>query len=232
MKTLSTNAALVCCLLAAFAACGPSSNAHTTGTNGSGGATATSGGANGTGTGGSGGSAGATSFTGMGTFTAMGSDAGTVSATMAPVITLSGSPSFSGSYSFNIGDQGSLLPSGGTLTFKSPSGITSVQLAIGIEFPGTAPTTGTFTDATANVCGTLSMIYSNDALTIDNNFTAGQPACPAGTAPMNTGSWSLTLSSLSLGPTMNTVTYYTAHGSLTASMIDGNGDTGSINLTF
>ena len=179
--------------------------------------------------GGSGGS-GSETFTGTGTFTAT-SAAGPVNATLAPIIEIGGSPNFLGSFAFSI-NIGTATGRDG-LTFSSPSGITSNLLGLSVGFPGTAPTTGTFTQDSTGYCGTIGLTYSNDAQTINENFTAGADACPPSN-PGNTGSWSLTLSSLTLGPTNSDtgVTYYTAHGSFSASMVDGASGTGTLSVTF
>ena len=66
---------------------------------------------------------------------------------------------------------------------------------------------------------------------MNEGFSAGLNSCSDAGFP-NLGTWALTIGSLSEGATLGSTVYYTAHGSLTAALVDANGNPGTLSLTF
>jgi hypothetical protein len=215
-----------CLLLLAstLAACGGKTGSATAGQNGGGTGGTNGGGASGGGT--SGGNSDG-EFLAQGNFTVSGADSGSASATLAGFQSSLTSGTSDGS-EFSLaavtGDSTS------SANFSTPAGIGSYTVTGNFYFPGTPASGMTLTNA--DTCGSVGFSYGSVSQPFANNFVAASTAgidCTA--ASMSSGSWTLTLSSVSavqngLGNS------YTAHGSLNATMPDGSGDTGTLALTF
>jgi hypothetical protein len=121
----------------------------------------------------------------------------------------------------------------GTLTFTKPAKAPDPNLLSSISLPA-APAPGTYTDTMTGVCGgvTIATNGGNSATGVDWVASA---ACPNFSMPI--GAWTLNLTSAVKQPPITGYsgeTFYTVHGSLTATMSDGTAlnDTAMLDLTF
>jgi hypothetical protein len=122
----------------------------------------------------------------------------------------------------------------GTPMFSSPAGATS-DFVCDIGFTA-APTSGTTTQASSGVSGGVSLTVTTS--TADFGYSASSAASGGGSAA--TGTWSLDLSSVNqfcgASDVEASVSEYTVHGSLNATMVgnaaDGGTATGTLKLTF
>ena len=133
----------------------------------------------------------------------------------------------------NNPDGGGNLP--GFITFSSPNGVTMSVLVSSIELVG-APTTGVFTAAT-NGCGSIEIEYGNDVGDIDVFTALSASTCTDGGTQTARGSWSLNLTAATLAPgsvsdPYETIDLFAVHGTLTAMLVDPNGNPGTLSLSF
>ena len=181
-------------------------------------------------TGGTGGTTGGgnTSFPASGTFIAVSADGGTVANG-----TLT---NFQGSLSqflaVGTGYQFSIAAVSGdgmsSASFSLPSGINTYTFTSSIVFPN-APAVGSILNSAS--CGNVGFTYGTTAQPFLYNYVA-QVAGANCTGQVNGGgSWNLSFSSVS-GPEGSLGNFYTAHGTLEASMPDGLGNLGQLFLTF
>ncbi len=209
-------------LCTVVSACGSGSKGTTAGgsggSSGSSGSGASSGGSSGSGNG---------EFPSGGTFTVSGADSGSASAKLA---------GFQSSLTTGTSDGTELgiaaVNGDGTSSavFSTPTGIASYTFTGNLYFPA-QPTSG-MTLTNSQTCGSIAFSYGSASKPFEYGFEASSTAganCTSATS--NAGSWTLTLSSVTLVPGVVNNSY-TAHGTLNATMPDGMGDTGTLDLTF
>ncbi len=178
-----------------------------------------------------GGSSGQYWSNGNGTFTGTNPSGAAVSATFtdAQVFFEEVSTGASGtSYAFDVVTSSGSGGTGGLLTFSSPTGA-SGSFVSDIAITG-APAVGTVTSTSSVSSGGLQLIYSTPSDT--QGYFAHGPQQQVGAE----GSWSIDLTSATVfggsSDGSGSAAYYTVHGTLTAQMIDENGGSGTLNLTF
>jgi hypothetical protein len=115
------------------------------------------------------------------------------------------------------------------LEFSSPAGIISSNFAANIGFNG-PPVPGTYTEQSSSVSGGVDLAYST------SSAGEGFSANAAVGASQATGSWTLVLTSVvatdgGSGPPAS-LAYETPHGTLTASLTDDHGGSGTLQLAF
>lgn len=222
MITRSRPFLLSVALATVVSACGPGSKGATAG--GSGGGNSSSSGSGGASSGGSSGS-GDDQFPSSGTFTVTGTNSASANlAGFQTSLTTGTSDGTEWSVAAVNGDSTS------SAVFSTPTGIASYTFTCSLYFPA-KPAAGT-TLTSSQTCGSIGFSYGSAAKPFEYDFEASSTAGASCTAASsNKGSWTLTLSSVTLVPGV-VDTSYTAHGTLTATLPDGNGDTGTLDLTF
>jgi len=113
-------------------------------------------------------------------------------------------------------------------TFTTPAGITVYTFTANVYVAG-VPTAGSkYSDKQS--CGQVAFSYGTAAKPFKYSLQALAKGANCSTVNSTSGSWSLSFTSVT--PLPGVGSNYTAHGTLTATMPDGTGDTGSLNLTF
>jgi len=115
------------------------------------------------------------------------------------------------------------------LEFSSPSGLVSGVLNVNIGFGG-PPVPGAYTEQSIGASGGIGLGYSTASGSEAFSATAGTGSTP------EAGSWTLTIASLTVpdedGGFSDSPLYETAHGMLSATLTDGHGGSGTLQLTF
>lgn len=125
----------------------------------------------------------------------------------------------------------------GTPVFTSPSGATSADFVCDIALTA-APSTGTLTEASTGVCGGVTITFATSTGGDTYSASSANNCNGSGGGGTAVGSWTLDLSSVNqFCGTSNvaaSVSEYTVHGSLKATMMDSNtpANTGTLSLTF
>jgi hypothetical protein len=122
--------------------------------------------------------------------------------------------------------------SGGDLTFTTPTGITTGGLTCVVQLEA-APTVATFASATG--CGGLAFDYATSSTS--DGFASQAPAvswCSNSANQLASGSWTLTITSLTLAVqgTSLTSTLWTPHGTLTSTLPDAANGSVTLDLSF
>jgi len=173
--------------------------------------------------------AGSDDFSGGGTFTATGADAGGDSAMLSGIdMTLAAFLTSTNVYQLSMaatfGDGKS------SAAFSGPGSVGTYTLTSSVVFSG-APTTG-MTLTGSNSCGATTFSYGPTAKPFEYSFGASMQGASCSTVSgSNAGSWTLTFTSVS-SPGGDLGNSYTAHGTFKATMPDGMGGTGTLDLTF